>query len=299
MKPRILISGGTGFLGGHLIRKANAGWHTHGTFFRTQPSQPCADWHGIDLSNLALIEELIDRIKPSVVIHAAALANLDYCERNPSEAHAINYLASEKFADACTRHSIRFIFISTDMVYDGARGNYPESDLAAPTSVYGRSKIAAESAVNQRGGNFVIARIALNYGRPAAHGTSFSEWLDQRLRAGQNVPLFTDQFRSPILVDNLADLLLELAQNNFIGTINLGGPERMDRYTFGLKYCQICGLNPDLLQPLSMADLPQDAPRPRDVSMNTTRAQRLLKTRLLTIEEGIKQLKKLKFSDCP
>lgn len=292
MKAKILISGGTGFLGGHLIQKAGRCWDTHGTFFQTEPTQAGAGWHGLDLHDLRSIADLLRRLRPKVVIHTAALANLDYCERHPDQADAINCRATETLARICAQDSIRLIFISTDMVYDGARGNYLESDAAMPISVYGRSKVAAESALAQQGGNFVVARVALNYGRPAAHGTSFSEWLDQRLRSGQKVPLFTDQFRSPILVANLADLLLELADNDFVGTVNLGGPERIDRYAFGQKYCQIFGLDSTLLQPLAMASLPQDAPRPRDVSMNTARAQQLLKTRLLDIEAGISQLKK-------
>lgn len=279
-------------MGGHLIRSAVDRWQVHGTFFRTRPAPVCAEWHNIDLNDRAVIEDLIERIQPAAVIHTAALANLDYCERHPHEAEAINYRATEKIAQVCARHSTRLVFISTDMVYDGEKGNYQESEPAEPISVYGRSKIAAEQAVSGHGGNFAIARIALTYGRPAAHGTSFSQWLDQRLRAGQKVPLFTDQFRSPIWVNNLAEMLLELAGIEFVGTMNLGGPGRIDRFSFGLKYCQICGFDPALLQPLSMAALPQDAPRPRDVSMNSFRAQRLLKTRFLDITEGIGYLAK-------
>ena len=279
-------------MGGHLLWQAADKWEIHTTFFKTPPVSCTGRWHQIDLTQANKATELLQIIKPDAVIHTAANSNLDACEKDTGLASAINLEATKTLANECAKRSIRFIFTSSDMVYDGEKGFYKETDPAVPISFYGKTKLDAENAIVQIGGDYAIVRVALIYGKPAGGGNSFSEWMEKMLRSRQTVPLFTDQYRTPILVNNLAEALLELAINDFIGIMNLGGTERIDRYSFGKKYCRIFNYDEDLLNPCSMHNVEQTAPRPKDISMNVELAQQVLKTDLLDIDDGLHNSRK-------
>ncbi|NOY61208.1 MAG: sugar nucleotide-binding protein [Calditrichaeota bacterium] len=147
--------------------------------------------------------------------------------------------------------------------------------------------LKTENSVHLLCKNHVIARAALIYGRSRGGGSSFSNWMEMRLRKNQTVPLYTDQFRTPIYAGNLAEMLLELAHSDFIGTLHLGGANRIDRYNFGLQLCSLGGYNPGLLQPTSMYDFQPLAPRPADVSFSIDKAKSVLTTKMLSTEEGL------------
>jgi len=257
------------------------------TFYHHPPKYKGPNWCKLDLTAFQAVQKCLDEFRPDVIIHAAANSNLDECEKNPQDAEKINVAATEFLAQAAEALGARFIFVSSDMVFDGKTGFYSESDPVSPLAVYGKNKTDAEKSVQHSCKNHVIARAALIYGRSLGGGSSFSNWMEMRLRKNQTVPLFIDQFRTPIYAGNLAEMLLELAHLDFIGTLHIGGANRIDRYNFGLQLCSLGGYNSSLLQPTSMHDFQPLAQRPADVSFSIDKAKSVLTTKILRTEEGL------------
>ncbi|MBN1482748.1 SDR family oxidoreductase [candidate division KSB1 bacterium] len=287
---KLLVTGMSGFLGGFVFSKAESRFDYLGTCHTYATPVNFTNWQKIDLTNSYHVSELVRRFPAEVFLHLAAISNLDDCEKNPERAHEVNVKATVRLVAEARRLNARFIYVSTDMVFDGQKCLYREDAKTNPISVYGRTKLQAEAAV-QKMENAVIVRSALLYGRPRFGGNSFSMWVENRLQQGQVVPLFTDQFRSPIYAGNLADILLELCESDFTGILHAGGTNRMSRYAFGLQLCEIFGYDSSLLKPIAMTENSSLAPRPRDVSLNVDKAITILKTDILSTAEGLRRMR--------
>ena len=140
--------------------------------------------NSMDVTDLASVKHHIPKSRPDVIIHCAANSNLDECEKAPDKAEAINVKSTEYLITAANELGSRLIFVSSDMVFNGERGNYRETDPVSPISVYGRSKVQSEEILVSLCNNYVIARAALIYGRPVTGGSSFSVWIEKQLKAG-------------------------------------------------------------------------------------------------------------------
>jgi dTDP-4-dehydrorhamnose reductase len=141
------------------------------------------------------------------------------------------------------------------MVFDGKRGNYRESDTVNPLGFYAQTKVQCEEKIAKMNFNSVVVRVALTYGIGIISFNTFFEKMISNIKSN-SVALFVDQFRTPILVNNLAEAILELAENEFTGIINLSGGERMSRWDFGLLSCKILSLPTNNLIKSSMFDFP-------------------------------------------
>lgn len=284
---RLLITGGSGFVGGHLVDQARKEWEVYATYGSRPFQFPGAVTFPLSLAEPSQIQTLFGQVKPDAVIHAAVQGDLEKCEKDPETAYRVNAEATRILSRYCTAYSCRLVMISTDMVFDGRQGFYSESSPAHPINVYGRSKLEGEVNVRAECPGAVIARSSLIYGKPVTGSNSFSEKILAQVRRGKSYPLYTDQIRSPILVDDLACALLELAGNDFHGIIHLGGLESVDRFTFGIALSETAHFDKALLMPVRMDEVPTEAPRPRDSSLDIGLAQSVLKTELRGYREGI------------
>lgn len=299
MNKRILITGGSGFLGAHLVLSARQKLVVHATYKTHSINTENCFCHEINFNEIKEIYPLLDKIKPNIVIHTAAIANPDYCEQNKNEAEIVNVLATQQIAGWCHENASKLIFTSSDMVFNGEEGRYNEFDPPDPKSYYAQTKVRAEEAVLTADSQNVVARVALVYGIGIERGSSFFEQMVDRLKKKETVRLFYDQFRTPILVNNLVEALLELAENKFSGLIHLGGTERISRWDFGVKTCHILNLPKQFLESISMYDFTAIAFRPEDVSLDCSLARSVLKTKLLDCTEGIEKLKTSLFQTSP
>lgn len=296
MIKRILITGGSGFVGGHVANLANNSFEVHAVYNQNPLNMKNIYEHQFDLSELAQIDNLLNHINPDIIIHSAAIANPDRCEDNRDAAIRINLAATEALTTWSDKNGARFIFTSTDMVFDGSNGNYHENDSPNPISFYSVTKVNAENYIKNNHCNHVIARVALVYGIGITRHESFFEKMIEKLKIGESVILFHDQYRSPILVDNLAEALLELADNDFVGIIHLAGSERISRYEFGLRTSDILNLSTENIVKGSMFDFAAAAFRPQDVSLDNHLAKNLLKVNLLNCDEGLKKIRDSHFT---
>jgi dTDP-4-dehydrorhamnose reductase len=287
MRKRLLVTGGTGFLGGHLLLQSVGEWDVFATVRSRHPAVPCVKWVRMDLADEKEIAGGFETVRPDAVIHAGAMSNVDLCETERERALAVNAKSSAVLARLCEKIGARMVFVSSDMVFDGGKGNYSETDPVGPVNYYGETKRIAEEWVLYGCTRAVCGRSALIYGTPAIGGTSFSYQMLKRLEAGKEVGLFSDQFRSPISVQSLASALLELASSPFTGIMHLGGTERINRFNFGLLMAEINGYPGSLIKPIRMDDNPSVAARPRDASLNVSAAVKSLKTKLPDCREGL------------
>jgi dTDP-4-dehydrorhamnose reductase len=287
---KILITGASGFLGGYLVQAAQEHGELIGTYWEHPVVMPGIKSHRLDLTNLVEVAQFVRTVQPQVILHAAALANLDTCETQKDLAWRTNVDAARMLAAVALEVGSRLVHISTDMVFDGARGNYSEEDAAEPISYYGYSKKAAEQAVLQAYPEALVVRVALLYGFPVTGGNSFSAEVYRNLLSGKRSKVFIDQFRSPIWAGNAAAAIVELAHSAHRGILHLGGSERISRADFARELARQMDIDTQQLEAVSMYQMNWLVPRPQDVSFNIKRAQQMLKTPLLNCSDGVTQM---------
>lgn len=270
---RLLVTGASGFLGGHLARAAQATWQVVGTYHRHCPTLAGLALHPIDLTDAAL-DPWLEALAPDAIIHTAALSQPNRCEQEPERSYAINVEATRRLAEYCARRAIPLVFTSTDQVFDGQAAPYDETSPPSPINRYGHHKAEAEALVQAVHPAAAICRLPLLYGPASPTAGCFLQGFVRQLRAGQPLALFTDEFRTPAYVADAAAGLL-LALENATGLLHLAGPERLSRYDFGLRLAEVFDLDQTLLVPSRQADVPMAAARPADVSSRCDRAYRL------------------------
>ena len=287
---RILITGVTGVLGWNLCRYfANHGYQVEGTYRQNKP-----EWSGVLPRQLILedgdsIRQLVRGSKYRSVIHAAAMTHPDECEQVPELTHAVNVKGTELLVEALPQ-GVPLIYISTDLVFDGVQGNYSERDEANPLNTYARSKLEAEQSVLRRAGS-VVVRMAKIYSQGSPFHTCFVCWLRTRLQNQEKVPLFKDQYRTPIYVGDVARGLEEVVSHGACYNLyHLGGPQRLSRMEFGELYADVFGADRSRIIPIPFESVGLVA-RGRDCSFDSSRFIREFHFQPSGVPEGLQRMK--------
>jgi dTDP-4-dehydrorhamnose reductase len=286
---KLFITGASGFLGGHICRLAQKEWQAYGVHNLHSEMPLGVEKIQIDLRDQKALVVALKDLRPNVIIHAAVLQT-DDCERHPELAQQVNIDATLYLTEWAAKNHARMIYVSTDLVFDGASGMYREEDNAEPVNEYGRTKVVAERVVQEFCEDYVVARLPLMFGFPAAGGTCFMSAMLDKLNRNQTVQTYHDQFRTPGLVQNMAEALLELAENDFTGTLHIAGLTRLSREELARHAAEYAGLDTRLLQPVSMNDHAVIAARPVDVSLDTSKALSILRTPLLDVNGALKRM---------
>jgi dTDP-4-dehydrorhamnose reductase len=285
---RIVVTGVSGFLGRYVAEALKDRHTVLGTYHSHMTTLDGCELSHLDVADAESVRETLQTFRPDVVIHTAALGDVDACERHPDEAYRVNVRGTEAIAQAAVQVSAKLIYISTDQVYDGVKGDADETEVPHPLMVYGQTKLEGEGRTATICHDAVILRLALMYGWGTTARRNFVDWLAEQLRTGQEVPLFIDQYRTPLYVAQAAEAIARLIDRPEIrGLFNLGGGERINRYTFGLKFCQVFNFPTAHLKPIEMPTRAQMAARPRDCSMSSAKISALLQMRPLTVEDGL------------
>lgn len=281
---KVLVTGISGILGSAL---AEIDRNIIGTYNKNKPNienkSIFLDITDIDKVLMELIKE-----KPDIVIHTAALTDVDYCEDHKEEAFSTNVIGTKNILEACKKIDAKIVFMSTDFVFDGLKGLYKETDLVNPISYYSKTKVECENIVRAYK-NHIIVRTGVIYGK----GTKkFVNFVIDSLKNKQKIKVVLDHFNSPTLNFDLAKAILKLLNKNFIGTIHLAGSERISRYDFALNIAYVFGLDNNLIVPIKSSDFDQKARRPKDSSLNVEKAKNLGICLSSTID-GLKKMKGL------
>ena len=264
MKPIAWVTGAAGLIGGYLLKTAGRWapqWEVRGLIR--------AD---ADLTDAAQVHTLWQRHRPDLIIHCAALSRTGACEQDPAKARLINVDATKRLADLADE--ISFIFLSTDQVFDGLKGQYVETDQVNPLNVYGQTKAEAERAVLENRKHTVM-RIALTAGMSPTRDRSFVEDMVRAAGKGTTLTLFTDEFRCPITAGAVARALWEFAAKPGPGLYHLSGRDRLSRWEIGTLLTHWYPELASAIQPGTLADY-QGPPRPPDLSLCSDKIQALL-----------------------
>jgi dTDP-4-dehydrorhamnose reductase len=222
---------------------------------------------------------------PEVIIHTAALTDVDRCEEDKELAARINCRGTMWLKEASAIAGSFLIYVSTDYVFDGKKGMYKETDATSPLSSYGRTKLAAERYADS------VARPCVIYGaRTDAGKLDFANWVISRLREGRTVKAVTDQHITPTYNSNLSRMLLEVASRRLSGTYHLSGSTRISRYDFACMIAERLSLDASLIEKSVMADLGWKAARPCDSSLDTTKASAALKEKPAGLKRSLDML---------
>jgi dTDP-4-dehydrorhamnose reductase len=274
---RVLITGGSGLLGQYLNLSFSKKFILH-TIFKTNPGN-CKNFQSskIDIRNVDELKMIFMRFNPDIVIHTAAITNpvpkenqsaKDYFDTNVTSTKNIAMLSEE--------YKAKLIYISTDLVYAGYRDSFLKEDAKLiPASLYAETKLVGESKVKEFTDNYLILRTALLYGFGLNHSRCHFQTMYDDLKNKKPTKLFTDQYRTPISLSDSARIITELTEIDLKGeTINLGGKERVSRYELGEMLCSIAGFDKNLLQKITMDDIP-NLPKVKDVSLNIDKLKSL------------------------
>jgi len=285
---KLLITGSNGFVAGSVIQQAK-GLEIIGIARAEKPVDAAnMKYERMDLLETENLARLIETIKPDTVIHCAAVANIDFCESNPGIAEQVNVGITQTIAAACSRCGTKLIFCSTDTVFNGKKGNYTEADSPDPVNVYAITKAKAEQVVLNASPINVVARLALVTGLPVlGRGNTFLPEMIEKLSNDIKIQSPQNEIRTPIDVITVGKSLLELAQNDFGGIIHLAGNTKINRYEMIKQIAGLLGFSQQLIIPSNSNAIPGRAPRPNDASMDNMVAKQILKTPMLSLQDGL------------
>jgi dTDP-4-dehydrorhamnose reductase len=271
MLKKLLITGASGFLGRNLTSLARFHWQVYGVAGCRPVDVPGVVGFQADLRRYSEIQQLLNAIRPDAVIHTAAVADINFCQREPALSLAINVQAAILLAGLCADRSIPCVFTSTDLVFDGHRPPYREEDPVCPVNIYGEHKVLAETGMRNLNPQVSICRLPLLFGWPGPGADNFFAAMVAAMQSGREINLFTDEIRTPVSARVAAQgLLLALAKR--VGILHLGGKERLSRYDLGRMLQELLDLPEVGLIRRRQRDILLPAPRPPDVSLESGKA---------------------------
>ena len=294
----ILITGASGLLGASLVaRLGEEGREVVGLYHEHPPNSSGAKLVRVDLTEESETRKIFEELQPAIVIHCAAATNVDWCQEHPDEAHTINVTMSRRIAEITSRTGTRMLYVSTDAVFDGARGGYAETDSPAPVNVYAQTKLQGELEVQACNPLAAIARVNL-YGWNAQPKQSLAEWILSQLDLGNVVPAFTDTVFCPISADDLAQVLLAMVDRELVGLYHVVGSEPVSKYEFARRVALTFGFDSARVVPARLADARLRAPRPRNTSLNTEKISAALGRLMPNVDSGLRKFVQLQAGGC-
>jgi dTDP-4-dehydrorhamnose reductase len=275
LKSLVWITGANGLIGNYLVQiapKSAPLWRVRAL---TRPQ--------LDLLDSDAVRLEFQKDQPQLVIHCAAMTGIAETQASPTLARRVNVEVTGLLAELAAE--IQFVFFSSDLVFDGRRGNYVETDAVNPIHVYGETKAAAEQIVLKNPRHLVV-RTSINGGLSRAGSRGFNEQLRRAWKTGQKMKMFTDEFRCPVFAGETARAVWELAAQNRAGLFHVAGAERLSRWQIGQL---LAGRRPELkanIEPGSARDFP-GPPRAPDTSLNISKAQNVLSRPLPGLTEWL------------
>lgn len=281
---RAVVVGASGQIGGWLSHRLRAGNHE---VIGTYASVPFPGLIHLDAADAITSSRLLREQRPDVVFYPAGFTWVDGCERDPARARASNVDQPLSLAREAAELGARFVYLSTDYVFDGATGPDSESTIPRPLSVYGQAKRDAEIALGQQLGDAaLIVRTCWVFG-PERQGKNFAYQVVRALRDQKPVVCPTDQISTPSYGPDVAAAIVALVERQESGVIHVAGPDVMTRPDFARKIAEAFGLDTSLIVGRSTAELAQVAPRPLHGGLRTPRLDKLLPGLLHPLDDSL------------
>ena len=264
---KVIIFGGSSYVGRHLIAKINPN-NVLFTYNKTTISG------GVKFDSTVMdIEEVVDLNEVNSAVILLGDTNPETCIEDVEKSENLNVRSIKRIINALSTYNIKVIFASSEFVYDGGTGNYIESDKTKPILLYGKQKLEIEHYIRKNISTHTILRFAKIYGSELDDKTLFTSWL-KLVELESNIVCADDQYFSPVHIDNVVDTILFAISNEMRGIFNLAGPVRKSRMELLLilirEINKIKDCNTNVL-PCSIDDFNLNEKRPKDVSMNPSK----------------------------
>ncbi len=265
---KVLILGSNGLLGQNLVKRFTDQFQVVAASL--EPESYLANipvkYFPLDLKSRSDTYKKIEKIKPDIIINAAAYTNVDGCEEDRENCWLVNVHAVENILDVADRINAIFVQVSTDYVFDGERGDYREIDAPNPRGNYARSKLAAENIIRESNVEYLIVRTQVLFGYGVNVRPNFALWVWDNLRQQKPIRVVTDQIGNPTYAPDLAEGIYRLLDQETYGLFHISGPDQISRYDFAVEIAHTFDLDASLITPITTEELNQKAPRP----MNST-----------------------------
>ena len=285
MKQKLLILGGSGFVGNTIINYAKDDYDVIYSYNKNKFIVPQTTSFQLDLL-CDDFEKIITSYDPDILIHTVAHSSVDLCENNHEIANQLHVEVTQRISKICKNLNTKMIFLSTDAVFEGQLNKlYDEDDIPNPVNFYGKTKLEAEKIVLSASPNNVVLRTAVIYGW---HKKSrFTNWILDYLKNGKSVDPFSDQFNTPTLVDDLVQVILKIIDKDISGLYHATGKTCLNRYQFAILLAEKFSYDVSLIHSVTKLEKKQDAPRLISTCLDSTKLENLLNFSFSDISSGI------------
>jgi dTDP-4-dehydrorhamnose reductase len=294
---KILITGSNGLLGQHLIKLLiETTAHTvvatgRGTSRLPFEVSDLYDYFPLDITDGIAVNDFILAHEPEVIIHAAAMTQPDECEQHEIACWNVNVTATRFLLDAAQKINARFIYISTDFVFDGEHGPYKETDTPGPVNYYGSSKLAAEKSVMESKLPWAIVRTVLVYGNIlVGNRSNVISWVKENLVSGKAIKVVSDQRRTPTYVEDLAKGILLVLEKNAAGIYHISGEEEMSPHDMAVATADYLSLDKSLMTKVNADTFTQPAQRPLKTGFIIEKAKKELGYQPTSFKDSLKKM---------
>ena len=288
---RVLVTGANGLLGQKLceLLDAESGVELIATARgNSRMSLQRGKFLTLDVTRQDDVEMVISESKPDVVIHTAAMTQVDQCETDQEVCWLNNVTAVNYVGKACEHVEAHLIHLSTDFVFDGSHGPLDELEKPNPISHYGKSKLASELEVEDLRNPWTIIRTVLVYGVTRDQSRSnIVLWVKKSLEEGKTIRVVNDQWRTPTLAEDLAVGCWLAARKKALGIFHVSGSEMMTPYEIALRTADHFGLDQSLIRETNSTEFRQAAARPPKTGFIIEKARRELGYEPRTFREGL------------
>lgn len=293
---RVLICGSNGLLGQRLAlllcsqtqyEVLNTSHHRSFVFDRR-----LFDYTQLDIRSKSDTKSLISSFQPDVILNAAAVTDIDWCEAHREEAWKANVVGVENLIEAAKKVSARLVHVSSDTVFDGRGGPYDEDDKPSPISYYGKTKLASENAIRVSGLPHAILRSMVLFGYGIGVRPNFALWVVQSLREGTSIDCATDMMGNPTYVGDLSYALTRAFELGRTGLYHVCGPERLSLFEFARRIAAAFGLDGTLIQAVPSRSLGLAAPRPLSSGFITLKSETELHFKPLGVDQALAMMKR-------
>jgi dTDP-4-dehydrorhamnose reductase len=292
-------------LGSNIV-VSNSAFDLYPTYLRNRISHPGA--LQVDISDRDSVLKRVEAIKPEVIVHAGGMTKPTACEKEPALAHKVNVEGTAHLVEAARGVGARFIFLSSDLVFDGSTERYDEDSPTHPLSVYGHNKVEGEELVRTGSDDFAIVRTTVMYGWSSRYTESMAEWVLRKLqenrerrpepfglaqdRPVEGLNMYRDQYRHFIFINDLVAAIFELIEMEDPSneTIHVAGPELISRYEFAQRLARTFGLPETGIRSIPFDSAPQAAFTPKRLGLDTAKAIRILRTPIRGVDDGLRAM---------
>ena len=292
---KILVTGGTGIIGREFLRLLSGRGHeVSATYFRNRRFNRIDGvmYQRMDVTSAKEVKGIFKSDNPDIVVHTASIGNVDFSELNKKEAKFVNVDGTRNILEASEACRSKFIFISSNAIFDGEKAPYREEDAPKPVNYYGRLKLDGERLVQKSRLKYAIVRPILIYGwNDPNERPNPVTWLISKLEKREPVKMVNDIWCNPLLAANCAEALYAVIAGDKEGIYHIGGRERISRYQFAVKAAEVFGLDKTLIDPVPNSYFNGIAPRPKDTTYVTEKMENDLKVRPIGIDDGLELMK--------